>query len=93
MTSICDVQSMLTAANGSGNDGALAKKQRSQKGASDHSLSGLDRVEQGALLEALGQADERSERLRRLKEKIDGGRYFVASGELAERMMAFMMAD
>jgi anti-sigma28 factor (negative regulator of flagellin synthesis) len=93
MTSICDLQSMLTAANGSTKDGAFAKKQRSQKGASDHSLSGLDQVEAGALLAALGQADERSERLRLLKEKIDAGRYFVASGDLAERMITFMMAD
>jgi anti-sigma28 factor (negative regulator of flagellin synthesis) len=93
MTSICDLQSMLTVANRDGNDGAFARKQRSQKGASDHSLSGLEPAEEGALLAALGQADERSERLLRLKEKIDAGLYFVASGELAERMMAFMMAD
>jgi anti-sigma28 factor (negative regulator of flagellin synthesis) len=93
MIGIGEVESMLMGTNGIGDNGALAKKPRSQKKASDHSLAGLDPTEEGALQEALGLIDERSKRLQGLKEKIASGRYFVASGDLAERMMAAMMLN
>jgi anti-sigma28 factor (negative regulator of flagellin synthesis) len=91
MIGIGEVESMLMGTNGIAEKGAFAKKPRSQKGASNHSLAGLDSAEEGALQEALGQIDERSKRLQTLKEKIAAGRYFVASGDLSERMMTFML--
>ena len=92
MIGIGEVESMLMATDGIGDNGTFAKKPRSQKRASNHSLAGLDPAEEGALQEALGLIDERSKRIQMLKEKIAAGRYFVASGDLAERMMTFMMA-
>jgi len=91
MIGIGELESMLMATNGIGDNGAFAKTPRSQKRASDHSLAGLDPSEKGALLEALGLIDERNKRIQGLKEKIAAGRYFVASSELAERMIAFML--
>jgi anti-sigma28 factor (negative regulator of flagellin synthesis) len=93
MIGIGEVESMLMATNGIGDNGALATTLRSQKAASNHSLAGLDPAEEGALQEALGLIDERNKRLQTLKEKILGGRYFVASGDIAERMMTAMMVD
>jgi anti-sigma28 factor (negative regulator of flagellin synthesis) len=93
MIGIGELESMLMATNGIGDSGAFAKKPGSQKGASNHSLAGLEQAEEGALLAALGLIDERNKRIQGLKEKIAAGRYFVASGELAERMMAAMMVD
>jgi len=93
MIGIGELESMLMATNRIGENGAFAVTPRSQKRASDHSLAGLDPSEEGALLEALGLIDERNKRIQGLKEKIAAGRYFVASGDLAERMMTALMVD
>ncbi|HEY5331742.1 MAG TPA: flagellar biosynthesis anti-sigma factor FlgM [Acidobacteriaceae bacterium] len=93
MIGIGELESMLMATNGIGENGAFAVTPRSQKRASDHSLAGLDPSEEGALLKALGQIDKRSKRIQGLNERIAAGRYFVASSELADRMMTAMMVD
>lgn len=93
MIGIGELESMLMTTNGIGDNGVFAKKPRSQKGASNHSLAGLDPAEEGALQDALDLIDERSKRIQALKEKIAAGRYFVASGDIAERMMTAMMLD
>jgi len=93
MIGIGELESMLMASNGIGENGAFAKTPRSQKGAANHSLAGLEQAEEGALLAALGLIDERNKRIQGLKKKIAAERYFIASSELAERMMVTMMVD
>jgi anti-sigma28 factor (negative regulator of flagellin synthesis) len=49
-------------------------------------------LDNGAL-EALGLSEERLARLRHLRAEIAGGRYFVASHDVAERLMDYMVLD
>jgi anti-sigma28 factor (negative regulator of flagellin synthesis) len=45
------------------------------------------------LLDAAALAVHRGERLRRLKEAIDSGRYYVSANDLADRLMTWMLVD
>jgi anti-sigma28 factor (negative regulator of flagellin synthesis) len=59
----------------------------------DGSLVSPESAPKETLLEVPGVSDRRVERLRMLKEAIDGGRYFVPSSDVAERVMASMSGE
>ena len=59
----------------------------------DGSFVASDSSMEDGLLETLGVSEERLVRLRHLRAEIAGGRYFVASHDVAERLMDFMLAD
>ena len=46
-----------------------------------------------SVLQALGLSEERLARLRHLRAEIAGGRYFVASHDVAGRLMDCMLVD
>jgi anti-sigma28 factor (negative regulator of flagellin synthesis) len=91
MTCIGDFKAMFM---GSENEGAfLRNQQRSEERSTDRAFVSAEPSSELGLLEALGIADERGERLRRLKAAIASGHYHVSSSDLAERLMHSMLED
>ena len=97
MTGIGDLHAMFNATERttSRTDGD-ATAQRTRATGTDGALGAVDssRVSTtaGSLLSALGESDVRSEKVQQLQASIAGGTYNVSAGDVADKLIAAMLA-
>jgi hypothetical protein len=96
MTHMDDFEAGLVAPEGSEHEAFSGIQENSQVRLThrdDGSFVASDSSLDDGLLEALGLSEERLARLRHLRAEIAGGRYFVASHDVADRLMGYMLVD
>jgi anti-sigma28 factor (negative regulator of flagellin synthesis) len=96
MTRMDDFEAGLVAQVGSEHETSTGGQENSQVRLThrdDGSFVTSDSSLDDGVLETLGLSEERLARLRHLRAEIAGGRYFVASHDVAGRLMDYMSVD
>jgi anti-sigma28 factor (negative regulator of flagellin synthesis) len=96
MTHLGELDAALVVTEGSGHDAFTGIQENSQVRLThrdDGSFVTSGPSVDDTALETLGLSEERLARVRYLRAEIAGGRYFVASHHVAERLMDTMLLD